>query len=265
MKTILIKLCFFAAKILGWLKIPRGTFLWKVNGVILRNLKTNFIVRHGLSVYLDKKDSLCLSLTEHEPGTIKIFKSYIKPGDTVLDIGANIGYLTLLAAKQTGLGGKVYAFEPETENFRLLRKNTEVNGCSNVIAVNKAVADKDGPLKLYINPTFAPGHKTGTGEGGVEIEGIALDNFIKEKVDFIKIDIEGGEYTALRGMEQILSKNPSVKMILEYKKNPGLISFLLKHKFDFYEIGKDGFTPISAASLINLESKIDLFCTRQKD
>lgn len=265
MRKILVKIFFFADKVLRWLKVPRGSFFVKANGVILRNLKTNFIVRHGLSVYLDYKDSLCLSLTEHEPGTINVFKNYVKPGETAWDLGANIGYLSLLLAKSVGLNGRVYSFEPDKENFRLLQKNIEVNRYKNIFAINKAVAEKDGKLKFYPNPTHPSGGKTGIGKGGIEVDGIALDNFPDKKVDFIKMDIEGGEYGALLGMEGILDENPNIKIIMEFcptLNGSQIADFLAKHGFMLYETKKDGVVEINIDNLKNLTHKIDLFCKK---
>lgn len=104
MRKILIKILLLVDSVLYLLKIPRGTFLWKVNGVLLRNLKKSTVKIDGHVVCLDKKDSLGASLREFEPKLRSIFKDKIKPGDTVIDIGANVGYHTLLMAKLVGGG-----------------------------------------------------------------------------------------------------------------------------------------------------------------
>lgn len=169
----------------------------------------------------------------HEPSTTRLFKEVVKQGDVVVDLGANIGYFTLLAAKLVGKKGKVYAFEPEPRNYNYLLKNIELNGYDNVFAVQKAVSDKKGKTKLYICP-YDTGHHTINQYGGikaykpdfandekefVEVEKIALDDFLKDMeqpIDVIKMDVEGAEMLALSGMDGIIKENGNLKMFIEF-------------------------------------------------
>ena len=220
MRKIIIKILFLVDSILSLLKIPRGTFLWKVNGVLLRNLKTDRAKIDGHIIHLDSRDSLGASLVEHEPKIRRLLKENIKQGDIVVDIGANIGYHTLLMAKLVGPKGKVYAFEPEKENFELLKKNIERNGYQNVVLVNKGLGEKEGVLTLYLNPKNKAGHSVfhqHSHWGRQEIEITTLDDFLPKntKVDLIKMDIEGAEYAAIKGMRRVLSEN-NVKVISEF-------------------------------------------------
>jgi FkbM family methyltransferase len=146
-----------------------------------------------------------------------LLKEVIKPGMTAVDVGANIGIYTQLLAKLVGESGRVYAFEPSPYNFELLTRYTKG---SNVTAVQAAVGDKTGEISLYLSDKLNVDHRTyQSGEGRTEIRvpSYRLDDYIKdEKVDFIKMDIQGFEYQALLGMKNILRSNPNIKLIMEF-------------------------------------------------
>lgn len=98
----------------------------------------NPIEIQGHKMFIEPADGLeFLIKPHHEEFETEIFKKEIKKGDTVLDLGAHIGYYTLLAAKLVGEKGKVFAFEPEPTNFALLKKNIKINNYQNVIPVQK--------------------------------------------------------------------------------------------------------------------------------
>lgn len=135
------------------------------------------------------------------------------PGDVVFDIGANIGWYSVLFGNILPTGCKVYAFEPDPLNYKLLVNNVELNAISNVETVNAAVADKNETKKLYRYSSKNLGRHSllEINEGDfVEVEAIVLDDFVKQRgldyssIKFIKIDIEGYEYFALSGAEIIL-------------------------------------------------------------
>src|SRR5258708_4586206 len=145
-----------------------------------RLLRPSSVVVQGQRMWLDDKDSLELATREiYEPMETRLFKKEIKPGQTVLDIGANIGYYTLIAAKLVGPSGKVYAFEPDPTNFKILKKNVERNGHSNVVLVNQAVADKNKKVRLYLNPANKGDHRiydSKDGRSSIAVRTIRLDD-----------------------------------------------------------------------------------------
>ncbi|MCL4300776.1 MAG: FkbM family methyltransferase [Anaerolineae bacterium] len=169
----------------------------------------------------------------HEEATTELFRKIIHEGDVVIDLGANIGYFSLLAASLVGKKGKVYAFEPEPRNYSYLCKNIQLNGYDQVVALQKAVADKAGTLKLYIC-SYDTGHHTiqqyngikeyrpdlaSDKEESVEIEAIRLDDFVKEigrPINVIKMDIEGAEMLALSGMECVIKENEDLSLLVEF-------------------------------------------------
>ncbi len=138
----------------------------------------------GNQMYLLKKggDSLQLStLGTFEPFETQLLKKEIKEGNFVVDVGASIGYYTLLFAKWTGSKGKVFSFEPSQEKFSVLRKNVRVNNYKNVFLVQKYVSNKTTKNS--------------------KINSISLDDFFGEcdnPINLIKMDIEGGEVLAMR-------------------------------------------------------------------
>ena len=204
---------------------------------ITRNLNDKlhpeFVEIEGNKIYLDKSDSLFLSSSMHEKTIVNLVKNEIKEGDVVLDIGAHIGYYTVLFAKLVGPKGKVISFEASPTNFEILKKNVSVNGYQNVILNNKAVSDKNGKLTLYItgetstqNFLFKPEKTKET----IEIDTITLDEYFrdfKEKINFMKIDIAGAEPRAFKEMNSILSNNDSLKIVQEWWPNG-----IRKHGFE---------------------------------
>jgi FkbM family methyltransferase len=168
----------------------------------------------------------------HEKSTTELFKKVVKEGDVVVDLGANLGYFTLLAARLAGKKGKVYAFEPEPRNYNYLLRNIELNGYDNVFAMQKAVSDKITTTKLFICP-YDSGHHTIHQYDGiqayrpdfvdnkkdyVEVETVTLDDFLRdvEQVDVVKMDVEGAEMLALSGMDEIIKRSKNLKMFVEF-------------------------------------------------
>lgn len=146
-----------------------------------------------------------------------LLKEIIKPGMVVVDVGANIGIYTAFLAKIVGEKGKVYAFEPSPQNFKFLEKYSNQG---NVTLVQAAVGDTTGQIVLYISNKLNVDHRTyETGEERkkIDVPSYRLDDYLEnQKVDFIKMDIQGFEYKALMGMENILQNNRSIKIIMEF-------------------------------------------------
>lgn len=155
----------------------------------------------------------------------EIFAGIIKPGMSVIDIGAHIGYYTLIASRLAGEYGKVFAFEPETENFSLLKKNIELNNIKNVTALNEAVSNSTGLAKLFLQTSALHSLlENGEGQEFINVKTVSLDDFFNksQKIDLIKMDAEGSEYLILQGMKKLLENNPELTIITEFY--PALLS-----------------------------------------
>ena len=178
-------------------------------------------------MYLDLSDRV-LSETLYVTGvwekdvTAYLMK-LLESGMVVVDIGANVGYYTLLAAEKVGGHGKVFAFEPEPSRYTLLEKNVRVNGLKNVILAQKAVSNKTGTARLYLDPRHNPGdHRlfdSFDGRESVAVETTSLDDFFKDKGPFIhviKMDIQGAEMAALEGMANTIKRHHDLTLITEF-------------------------------------------------
>jgi FkbM family methyltransferase len=177
----------------------------------------------GSKMYVRPRDGAIdreLLMTKiYEKAETSVFHKFIRRGMTVLDLGANIGYFTLIAAKLVGPEGKVFAFEPEPANFSLLQRNVNINGYENVTLVQKAVSDKNGVEELYLC-SDSWGHSLCSfkrDEDLISVPVTSLDQFFSDDIaiDFIKMDIEGAEGKAVQGMERILGKGDVKVMIIE--------------------------------------------------
>ena len=251
---------------------------------LLPKLKPEYTEIGGYKIVTDKLDSLSLSVFGiYEKTLINTIKTYIKKGDVVCDIGAHDGYHTLDMSKAVGRNGKVYAFEPDPDNFDLLKKNLENNAIKNVILVKKAISDRCGVTKLYQNPANRSDNgiiEKGNGFSFTEVETISLDRFFakRNKVDFIKMDIQGAEPLAYKGMTNLIRKNKHMKIIMELR--PGLIkngirssqimlNGLYKSGFSFYYINDlaSELELIDVDTLLKLaieKLEINIFCIRKK-
>ena len=149
---------------------------------------------------------------------IALLKRSIRKNDTVLDIGANIGFYTKLLSELVGENGKVYAFEPDTTNFNYLQRNA--GHLKNVELHYKAVSDHSGMVTLYKSTLLNVDHKTYASDGfseKYEIPCVAIDDLLPNaKIDFIKIDIQGYEYFAFKGMHRLFEKNKDLSIISEF-------------------------------------------------
>jgi len=184
----------------------------------LRPKETILVVCQGSRMYAGASDiGLVPNLLAdgvYERQQTELFKQIIRPGMVVIDIGANFGYYTLLAARLLHDRGRVVAFEPEPRNYGLLLNNLRLNDCTNVIAIKKAVSNKNGKLRLFIDELNLGMHslseknvsrKTGFVEAGTLCLDDYLGNVLKiHKVDLMKIDVEGAEGLVIQGATRTL-------------------------------------------------------------
>lgn len=216
-------------------------------------IRSDFIIMDGQKLFLDKEDSLMLSIknNDHELTEIKFLKQIIKNGDTVLDLGANIGVYTLIFAKLVGKSGHVFAFEPDPTNFEILSKNVKENKHENVTLVQKAVSEKNDRIKLFVSKRNHASHRIFDSEekrNSIEVDVITLDTYfkkIKNPINFIKMDVEGVEGATLLGASNIIKNSKDLVIMMEYfpkwirkyGMNPEeILDSLIEKKFKLFNI-----------------------------
>jgi FkbM family methyltransferase len=149
-------------------------------------------------------------LGTYESEKAKLFARHAKPGQTFYDVGANVGFYTLIASRLLGPTGHVVAFEPSPRNLGFLQQHLSLNHIANVKVLDIAVSDSEGVTKFSEGED--PKLSRITAVGGVTVRTTALDCLMGELPlpDIIEMDIEGAEYSALRGGEQLLRKSSPV-------------------------------------------------------
>ena len=205
-------------------------------GRFVRSLsKSNIVEIEGRKMFTQNNDGLALSIFKiYEPNQTKIVKKYVHEGDVVIDVGAHVGYYTLLMAQLVGKNGKVYSFEPDPVNFELLKKSVEINGFENVVLIQKAVSDTTEKIKLFLGDNDSAINriydaKLGDAKKSIDVESITIDEYFKENdklFNFIKIDSEGSEAKIITGMEKFLTNNRKLIMMTEF------FPFLIKKSGD---------------------------------
>lgn len=231
--------------------------------MIQTRIKSDFAIIQGSKMYLGD-DNYSLSIFGvHEPKETEIVKKEIEKGYTVLDLGASIGYYTLLFSRLVGNQGKVYSFESNPNRFHILEENVRMNGYTNAILENKAVSNKNGESIIFH-------HKAQT---------VTLDSYFQiqedDNIDFIKIDVEGHEKHVFEGMKEILLKNPQVKILFEFHpqvladyetKPQDLLNIIDKMNFQMFDILED--KTISSNELLKMypnkkNPSTNIFCMRK--
>lgn len=180
--------------------------------------------------------------------------SQLKSGMVVVDIGAHIGTFTLSASLKVGKEGKVIAIEPENGNFNQLNKNLILNKIENVVPVNIGISDSNGEKDFFITSNYV-GHSLSPHWpfiNKIRIKVKTLDTLLKElninKIDMLKIDVEGAELEILKGAKETLIKNPRLKIAIASYHYPGevqeIIEYLKKMNFS-PEIHPEDFTIVA--------------------
>jgi FkbM family methyltransferase len=175
----------------------------------------------------------------------------LKPGSVVVDAGANIGIYSQFLSTRVGPDGVVHSFEPHPSNFERLQE--AVGDLSNVRLNKAAVSNESGPAVLYLSETLNVDHRTypcpDETRVALPIRAIKLDDYFKpdDRVDLIKLDIQGYELHALRGATRLLADNLEIKLLFEFwpygltgagSSAEQLTAFLLSHNFCLFTFDK---------------------------
>lgn len=271
----------------------------KILGV---NKKNILIEINNLKILIRRESNLLLSLIKfgyYEEFTTHLITHLIKKGMNLFDLGANIGYFSILLSNLVGDNANIYAFEPEPNNFKQLIKNILLNNLKNVIPVKKGVSNQSEKVKLYISETNDAWHSCFfvsekefdsigfenikmSKNNFISIDVVSLDDFFQnenKKISFIKMDIEGNEMNALLGMDKLIEKNKVDIIITEVfpklieKSGYSIETFIYKlndFNFRFYIIDDQNWILKKFKDLNSLISYLNsivtgnLLCLRKK-
>jgi FkbM family methyltransferase len=227
----------------GMRNLPISKKLAKILRRMLRCLAPSevMIKVHGYTMIVPR-DFALYGVRPYEAKTTELLLQLLRHGMTFVDVGAHVGYYSLLASIKVGPEGKIYSFEPEPYNYNLLVKNIMLNDCKNIFAIQKAVADFTGKANFVIAP-YSVSHslypdKTIPNIAIIQIEVVSLDDFFSQlgwpKVDIIKMDIEGAEVKALCGMKELCKRYSDLILITEFK--PRRLQAAGSSKEEFFEV-----------------------------
>jgi FkbM family methyltransferase len=192
----------------------------------IRQLLPKQVEIHGATVVLNPTDPVvsgALHFGVYEKSETLFFQSACRDGMTFLDVGANLGYYTALAARAVGPNGRVLAVEPDPDSFGYLEQTIAANAVGNVEAFPVAASDAPAMLPLYIstdnrgdNRLYASSEK----RPQVEVEARPLDALLRENkietVDLIKIDVQGYEPKVIAGLRETIIASPNLTLLTEF-------------------------------------------------
>lgn len=205
-----------------WFRRDRGVSEISANDGFGRKMRLVRVAKFG--IYVDPEDTLIgAGIVQHgsyEPHLAKLISRLLKPGDTFLDLGSNIGYHTLTAAKRVGQKGRCIAVDLNPRNCALLRASCKFNGFSQVEIHEKAAAAESGTLSFFTTPNTGnsmvlsdtlrprmPGEPQWFGPTEQRVPAIAVDDVVGHRpVHLVKMDVEGSEPLAIKGMKRLLSQ-----------------------------------------------------------
>jgi FkbM family methyltransferase len=177
---------------------------------------SNFLFRHAFPVYRRLYDAYKRTA---DRAILDLLQRSLRPGDRVVDIGANVGFYAEVLARLVGEDGRVYAFEPAAENFDRLAARTQ--RYRQVRPVRAAVTDHVGATALYLSSDLNVDHRTYRTDDTrrtASVDAVSLDAFFAADtapLRLIKMDIQGAEHAALLGMQNVVARSPGVKILLE--------------------------------------------------
>ena len=190
-----------------------------------------------------------------EPDVTAVFRRTLRPGMNVIDIGANVGYFTMLSAAAVGQSGTVLAVEPNPVNARLLEASRRANGFANVTLAQVGAGRETGLLVLNAGQsngmTSSPSSDLGALLSSATVPAVTIDSLAYDRppIDFIKIDVEGAEYNALLGASATIARDrPIIVSEFSPEQMPGIsgidgegyLQFLISSGYDLGVIMPDG-------------------------
>jgi FkbM family methyltransferase len=199
--------------------------------------------RHGLMIYNRHDSYIGRSVErygEFSEGECDLLRQMVRPGQVVVEAGANIGAHTLVLSQLVGPAGRVYAFEPQRVVFQILCGNLALNGCLNVVCREMALGDQPGQLRVppvdYQRENNFGGVALRRDDAGEPVPVITLDSLDLPACHFLKADVEGMELSVLRGAEQTLRRHRPLLYVENDRQasSAALIEYLQSLEYDLY-------------------------------
>jgi FkbM family methyltransferase len=224
-------------------KSPLSVFSPKLVCAFRLLISKSFVYPLGASggrIVVDRNDKVARRLFyvgnfDSEVGTV--LSTFLRPAMTFFDVGANVGFFSILASRLVGPKGHVFSFEPDSRNFDRLARNISVSRISNVVLNRMALMDKDGSIKLKVLAEDGWGMYSSVGEpltGVKEPRGLSgetvtqhvkcstMDSYVMEnkigEIDLVKIDVEGAELSVLRGGKKLLGRKRGPALVIEFNR-----------------------------------------------
>ena len=247
-----------------FVKIPDTAVIVTINGSVR--------FEHQWLSFLEEDDFRAMLTQSYDIILCEYLRKHLTPGDIVLDVGANVGYISAVAASRVGITGEVHGFEPLRECYARLERLCELNPQFRFVFNNVALGEAEGLLPIAFNPkgdsrnaTLVPGKKAPETR---DVLVWRLDDYITrsipaaERISIIKIDVEGFEYSVLRGLDRFLAGTSHRPLIIcEIKpwevRNLGATlsdfeQFMNKYGYHTYFITQED-KPVKLATLADLE------------
>lgn len=205
--------------------IPGASTTYKMFDNLIAPRTPQYFKDINACLYVDHNDqSIGLPLLlngVHEPGLCSLIKRIVKPGMTCVDIGANIGYISILIGSRLKGYGSLVSFEPAKTNYTLLKKNINLNHLTNIVTIeNQAVSDHNGTMFLRVSNNNSGAHSlvdTEINDSQESVNVVSLDSYFGDRaIDFIKIDVQGAEQLIIDGANKILSSRFRPTIVLEF-------------------------------------------------
>ena len=235
---------------------------------------------HWLEIFEEPSKSPLIRDRIYEQETTLFIRNYLKEKDVVYDVGANIGYFTLEFARLVGNQGKVMSFEPHPEIYKVLQRNVKRNKYKNVSLNNVACGESNSQMKLHLSTENEGNHKiieNNSSKGSVVTQVVRLSEFIVQTPPrLIKMDIEGAELLAIKGIGSDILANQEIDFVLEYHpyemaffdiEGAEVLELLSKYGYKFRNLAYGNFPIIKKDEILATYRKegrgiTNLFCSK---
>jgi len=190
----------------------------------------------GQKIIVDPLDSIGKEICQngcYEPDTVALLDRLLEQGSVYVDVGAHVGHHVLIGSARVGSGGGVHAFEADPATFRELLRNVNINRCANVRVNNQAVADNSGTAHFFLadvslSSANSLGKTVHTSDKRIDVTVTTLDAYFAacraDRVDVIKVDVEGAELLVLRGAVNALTRYQPT-LILEFSRHSAAFNY----------------------------------------